>query len=335
MKHRNRKWAFVALVVTMCLAAGIAYAADTPAPPKAMWSQQAVPANAAPLATTETAPQYPTPPVAPPPPTTAPAPPALPAGPPLAPSDLLIKNLPLSQLIEQAQKSSPEVLIAEAQLREAEAKLQQARLQAAERATQAYFDRAALDKVRESTTRMQDMVKTGTAPQQDLLDAEARLSQAEANVAKQNVYLSMLAKQAPVGPTLSVSSPSPLPHGKPAVRPEISVEFADRLKQSTSDIIQGGLTIEEVAVFLNEQFSLNTVVDIGVASLKIQINLVDPNVTLAGILSAIADSANVCFVIRDYGVYITSREQAASIVAPTIPEDVPLYAPPSDELFVR
>ncbi len=323
MTHPNRKCAFIALFVATCLVAAIAHAADAPAFPGV---PQASPETPPPVAKPSTAEPFPLPKQ---------------QATPVAGSAPAVPNSPkeslntLAKKIERAQQCSPEVLIAEAQLREAEAKLQQARLQAAERVTQGEFDRIALGKMRENLALVQESWKAGRISQQELAEAEARLNQIEANVAKQEVYLEMLTESVPDTPhAAQMSVPVPV-HGKQMARPKMPEEFSDRLQVQGGDPIAGRLTVEELASLINAQFSLNMVVDIQVADQLAQVNMQGPDTTLAGILTAIADSANVCFVVRDYGVFLTSREQAATIVAPTIPEDVPLYGPPSEELFAR
>lgn len=237
-------------------------------------------------------------------------------------------DAPLAELIERAQQNSPEVLIAEAQLREAEARLQQARLEAVGKVTQIYFDRAGLKTMKRTFSEIQKKAELGIATHEEVAEAEMRLSQAEAKVTSQEAYLEVLSKRAltekkeadPASPKRSLVS------AKRIDRPKLPEEFRTQLKMTAkSTSLTGTFTSDDLTLYLAEQFNVNLAIDVSLMNIAFQVNLTDSNPSLGNLLTALTDSAEVCFIVRDYGLFMTSIRRAERTNAPAIPEDLPLY----------
>ena len=83
----------------------------------------------------------------------------------------------------------------------------------------------------------------------------------------------------------------------------------------------------EIFDFMSNTYEINITVDLAFTPPTIrQINL--RNVPLRSVFLALADKmGDACFVIRDYGLFLTTRERAQTLAGPTIPEDVPYFAP--------
>lgn len=82
----------------------------------------------------------------------------------------------------------------------------------------------------------------------------------------------------------------------------------------------------DILEFITQQYEINITVDLIFTPPMIQINL--RNVPLRDALLALTDQVgDACFVIRDYGVFLTTRERAQTLAGVTIPEDVPYLAP--------
>ena len=84
--------------------------------------------------------------------------------------------------------------------------------------------------------------------------------------------------------------------------------------------------MRNILEFVSEYLDVNITVHPDVPELFTDLRL--EGVKLREALRALSDQCEpLCFVIRDYGILATTREHAERIVAPTIPEDVPLHAP--------
>ena len=112
-----------------------------------------------------------------------------------------------------------------------------------------------------------------------------------------------------------------------AKRPEIPKEIQEKLSlEYGGEFDSGGdKTLQQLLDIISEQIGgLNFVVDINVDQYEeISIKLANPKIN--DILLALADQMyGTCFVVRDYGILVTSQARAADMVAPTIPADVSL-----------
>lgn len=110
-----------------------------------------------------------------------------------------------------------------------------------------------------------------------------------------------------------------------SVRPTVDDETENRLSTSVS-IEYGDTPLDDILMFFSEYLEYSIVCDPVLAEKKIpRIALKD--VSFRQALLALSDIVpGTVFVIREYGIFATTREQAATLAAPSIP-DIPLYEP--------
>lgn len=252
----------------------------------------------------------------------------VPIMPPPAPTPLSS----LDNIVDMAQQSSPEVLIAEAQLREAEARLRQARLVAAQQAIQATYDRKVVEEARKNVEELANRVKLGTSSHQELQAAQERLAQAEAALAKQDAALKMMTGPPPGMPDfgndpMRLAQKPLFPAPRPALpeKPETEIEKA---LASPVTIEFDEANLDAILEFVSDYVSVNIVLDVGLSAADQPVSIKIQDVPLNDAFLALADiCGDVCFVVRDYGIFVTTPQRAATIEAPTIPPDIPLYVP--------
>jgi len=233
----------------------------------------------------------------------------------------------LEDIVELVQRTSPEVIIAEAQLREAEARLRQARLEATQHAILAQRNRKIAEIARRNVQEVEQKYKAGRGTTQELLAAQERLAELEAALASSSVSLEMMAAQYGGGarPVDPLNAPPRIPAERPVLPQAAENEIQQALNQPVS-IEFSDMSMSDITEFLSEYAGVNIVVDPASDQPVVSVRLSD--VPLRDALLALADlGQDVCFVIRDHFIFATTRERAMQISAPTIPEDVPLYLP--------
>jgi hypothetical protein len=94
-------------------------------------------------------------------------------------------------------------------------------------------------------------------------------------------------------------------------REKINVDFQD-------------MELENVVSLMGKKYNLNVVLDTAVRGVKVTLNIQD--VTYGQMLLALAEANGLAFIVRDYGIFVTTRDRAISIHGPSIPEGVP-YSP--------
>lgn len=324
MKTRRSSLMLIALLV-----AGIAYAQDTASFAATAEAQAAAPE----------APPKPEPPEAP----VKPEPPQ-----PEVPGEKQAE-LPLEVVIERALTSSPEIQIAEAQLREAEARLKQVRTEVAQKALTAFHDRLKTEQTIEETRKALEELKAvadsdlKAAPA--LMEMQQRLAQAQAELARQDVALRGLENPETVivsrvgrGDTGMGQDRSRLFRGPRIQRPRPRLE--DMPESETAKLLEALVSLEfedralaEIFGYVRDYFGLNVVLDANLQKAQYPGKIQLDDVRLRDALLAMAESfGDMVFLVRDYGVFVTTRENAETIAAPSIPENVPLYVP-ADELM--
>jgi hypothetical protein len=231
---------------------------------------------------------------------------------PELPSD---SSVTLESLIEKALQQNPGVVLAQTEVRRAQAHLQQMKLETIREITVNYsslrslrYDAEALrERLKKDRLRMHELVPL----QRTLRELEAQqkylLGQGseEDTITEANVVMETK--------KVLVSSPRPAlsEEQKKQLQINMSVEFED-------------IAIDKFCAFLQETYGFNFVADRALEkeALSAQIN----DETLENILRVVTDLLpEACVVCRDYGFLLTTKENAESINAPTIPEEVPFY----------
>lgn len=227
----------------------------------------------------------------------------------------------LEQEVRQALERHPEVLIAKAKVDQAEAEYQLVRMKIAQEVIE---KRGALDLERARVGQLQQRLKGEhtTALENELIDAMRRVAQMEAG--------------ARLGAGGGGSAPAKPPAGI-HVRPEPPAHYRDLLavpvqlafEQATIPMIAAALAKKLGAADGNP--SLQIVVDTqgwseelgGIDELKVDLQT-PGSVTLRHVFEILADVTPMRFVLRDYGVLITTEHRARYTDAATIPADLPL-----------
>ena len=116
----------------------------------------------------------------------------------------------------------------------------------------------------------------------------------------------------------------------PQARPAYEEGTPENLRATLGagiNIIFQDMSVVEIFGYIIDTYEINITVDLAFTPPIIrQINL--KHVSLRSALLALADQmGDACFVIRDYGLFLTTRERAQTLAGPTIPEDVPYFAP--------
>lgn len=248
----------------------------------------------------------------------------------------------LEDMVELAQRTSPEVVIAEAQLREAEGRWRQARLEAAQKAIQAYWDQQAVALAREKVRQLEQDSEVGKITRHELLAARERLISLEAAVARSNAALDRMAADPSPGreptPRRPTAQPDPVPRIR-AERPKLPEEALYE-----TQVMKGGSfkrflplaqpvsiefeneTLATILEFLSEYLGVNIVLDPAADGTIEFVRIRD--IPLREVLLLFTRlHEDLCFIISDSHIFGTTEERAMHINAPAIPDTVPLYLP--------
>lgn len=111
-----------------------------------------------------------------------------------------------------------------------------------------------------------------------------------------------------------------------AVTPRPSMD--DLTNSRVRDLLNNpvSLTFDETPVadicdFISDTYEINFSIDVVARNTPITVNLND--VTIHDALLAIAEANQLVFIIRDYGIFVTTQDRAHSIPGPSIPEGLP------------
>lgn len=279
------------------------------------------------------------------PPAPSPAPPT-PAAPYVQPPSPAEQPMPiaspeppagLEDFIAKATTSSPEVEVAEAQLREAEAKLRQARLAAAQQAAELFQHRVqaqqVVDAVRKNLDEVKKVVDLEKAPTQALIEPQQSLARAQVEVAKYDALFRMQsdagARTGGYGQAAgSLVGPAEPRMPQPRPKLETAPEQLRQLLDAPVSIDFKAQPLADVTSLLHDTYNINLVLDSIIEPKAYPVTISVSETPLKNILLALADRfGDLCFLVRDYGLFITTREHAQTIAAPSIPENIPLFVP--------
>jgi hypothetical protein len=224
-------------------------------------------------------------------------------------------------------ETSPEVAIAEAQLREAEARLQQAKIEAAQRAIEHTHLQRIVELARKNAQEQESRSQLGIGTQKDYMEAQEQLAQAEAELAKLTAASAIMESKSGrtnAAPELSLLSQPQIPVPRPVLAKDDSSAVMVAL-DAPINIEFESETLRNIFGFISEYVEMNIVIDVGLPAADKPVSLKLDNVPLKDGLMALADAyGDVCFVIRDYGIFATTADRAMTINAPTIPANIPL-----------
>ena len=206
---------------------------------------------------------------------------------------------PLEQLLPRAMETHPEIVAARANVDLAQAELSVTRLKVAREIISLYTKREALS---QKVSLLTEQCKQGRMELQTLLDTKGQLEEIEA----QWTYL----VDQPV-PSRTGSTASRQPTATPLPNTPTIAKIREALGQpSELDFIEQPLG--DVCAFLSDYHHINIVSDEVYNDIPLTLTLgVRSTVTFAGALQGIEDQCpEVTFVVRDYGLWMTSPETA-------------------------
>ena len=239
----------------------------------------------------------------------------------------------LDEMIAAALQANPEVVLAEAKLRQAQAELNQVRLQVTRDVVTAFAERKQHEGQLAAASQLlqQALVgqKRGTLSNADVEKAKAELGQAEVASAQSDAamrYLIGIGTQMSADPFRAKTNQEP-ETPKTVARPE---KIPESLVQPLAKQVTGPFektNLADLMKHLSDQAGVSILVDPAAlgppADYEISLALRD-GVTLIQVFQALADQVKLCFVLRDYGIMVTSEGRASEIIAPAIPSTLRL-----------
>ncbi|MBN1418260.1 MAG: hypothetical protein JXP34_05755 [Planctomycetes bacterium] len=238
----------------------------------------------------------------------------------------------LEDRIALALRSNPEILTAEAKVREAEAELNQVRLRVVQDVVASHHERErqvrVMDSAREQLARVSQLIQKGVKPTSERVPAETAVFEADAKCAQIEAalrYLMGVGEGAKLMESARLRAKDEERPPAPPVRPrEIGAKVEELLAMPVS-VAFDSAPLRDVAKTLGTlvpslPFLLDSDVD---PDSTLTLSLED--VPFSAVLQAITDAYDgLCFVFRDYGVFMTTCERASCIYAPAIPPNLPL-----------
>lgn len=225
-------------------------------------------------------------------------------------------------LLKQALLYNPDIVAARSAVAMAEAELNRARQQVARELLQTVDKLSQTEKLLEKTKQRQEH---GTATVDELLKVQNDLIELRESlrylVGTQNTVHTESVSDMPIQDSNLVQIPRP--------------EIPDGVKNATlRRILDNPITLNfedtaliDVLDMICDTYEINFVIDAGYTAPNLTINV--SAVPLQDMLEAISDQSGgeTCFVIRDYGFFVTSRERAVRVPGPSIPAGVPYFGP--------
>ncbi len=255
--------------------------------------------------------------------------------PPQAPSSAA---QPEEALLMQAMEHNPDILTAKAEMEKARAEFEATQFRVARDVLSLRSELKALENILE-TTRIR--VDNGTRSTDELVEVELEFLKAE----NQLQYLLGNVGGRPLGARpgggggfgggfgdggggvggFAAMAQMRIPQPRPAYEEGTPENLRGPLASPVSFTFTDTSLID-ICDFLAQQYEINITVDLVFTPPMIQIDLRD--VPLRDALLALTDQmGDACFVMRDYGLFLTTRERAQTLAGVTIPEDVPYLAP--------
>lgn len=238
----------------------------------------------------------------------------------------------LDEMLDLALRANPDILVAEAKLRQAQAELNQAHLKVAKEVLSAYSQRKmqelTVKTLSEDLENVRKRISVGTASTDE--ERKAALAEAEAQAV-------LSAGEGTLRYLLGLGGKLELPEGKPEAKPEkaepqrlrrppIPERFREVLEKPVHLQFEN-LSLDKIIAQVQAEagsdlsFILNPRSDW--LALSATMNFAK-ELPLRTALLAIHDQfGDFCFVFRDYGILVSTENDARQISGAVIPSDVP------------
>jgi hypothetical protein len=238
----------------------------------------------------------------------------------------------LDEMIAVGLKSNPDVLLAEAKMRQAEAELLQARLKVTREIVELWNSKrkkeVGLNVIRTEVAEAQQLADKGVGSAAEVRKLRNTLDLAMAELSEFNVTIRPLLGigLAPDGLGRGAARGG-APERQAPTRSQWPMVEDDPLAKATASFEFVDVPIAEAAKEVFSKSTVNLTVDRAMLEefANMQVTLTLKNVTPRAAMSALADQAEVAFLLRDYGVLLTGLGRASGIDAPSIPEGLPLH----------
>jgi hypothetical protein len=221
--------------------------------------------------------------------------------------------------VQLALRNSPEIRKAELAVESAEAQLALVRAQITRDVIAVH---AKVSGLRNHKKQLRLRVEMGTTPPHELETVLMSLAEVEAELK----YLkgSNTADNEKTTPEMlstffsdktMVTARPPIENGTPV----------GEILQNPVGLVFESIAWRDMMDFVSETYDLNVNVDATLLdSIVPYVKLA--NVTLHDAFLALAEqNEEVCFIIRDYGIFVTTRDRATKIPGPTIPANIPFF----------
>ncbi|MHC4931072.1 MAG: hypothetical protein ACYTGV_02640 [Planctomycetota bacterium] len=248
----------------------------------------------------------------------------------------------LEGMLEMALRLNPDLALAESRVREAQAELNRTRLSVVQQVATLYHERTHQQKLKDgrasSVARLKQLHDTGRIDLHALAEAALQQAEAEAKLARIEAEIRYLLG---VGSKVKVTFGEPASKAAGAARTSAAGrpplrDHESRMLLHDIKVDWDNLPMTAVLKALQEACDGGLVFLPGpgmdadsLKNLTITLKLPE-TIRLKSAIVAIADylrEYDLCFVFREYGVVLADRETAEGMVAPTIPENVPLRRP--------
>jgi hypothetical protein len=222
----------------------------------------------------------------------------------------------LDAAISRALQNDPDIRLAELKIEQAQAELRRQRLKVTQDVTSAF---RRFQHSRDLLERQQSLVETGELTLVEL--GPTMISFAE-NEALLRYHLGVTVADDRNGGRGEAwtDRQMPLSHRE---RPGLPSEIRKRL-ESVRVAAQEDIPLEEVENLLSEVTGMKFLFDNDVRQMEFLTLIEVPNVLM--LLTVLHDKDELCFLVRDYGIFVTYEPRARGMFAPSIPEDLP-YTP--------
>jgi hypothetical protein len=266
----------------------------------------------------------------------------------------------LEEMLALALRSNPEILLAESKLRQAQSELNQVRLKVTEEVVSLYYERRKQEELSAQLNQQLKVVqaafRAGEIPSEKVIEAMIARSNAAAAVPQieaQTRYLLGLGGDNPTRYLLGLGGDAP---GSQAMRqagarsevvttlprPEMPEKFRKILDMPASFEFED-TRLELALEYFSTEYKTRFLIDAaatGEVGGESPITLRVDDFTLLQALQAILDVGfsdargyRLCFVIRDYGILVSTPERARKLYGATIPPELPMDAsavPPAE-----
>jgi hypothetical protein len=242
----------------------------------------------------------------------------------------------LDEMIAAALKTSPEVLLMEARLRQAQAELNQARLKVTREVITTFNEKkqrtSALESVERRLKELTALTGAGSASPREVSEAKLLVGEAQLKVAQSDAEMRYLLGVGTQVYRDHINDLDPAAArrrrtvARPQQTPEALVEPLGRQVKGPFAVTNLGELTSRLAADAGVSIIIDAQAVPSPADVAISMAVREP-LPLSSALHALADQYDLCFLLRDYGIFVTKGQRARAIRAPAIPDDTPFDAP--------